>query len=108
MEEEKQSKVTDDMKNRPRMLSLDSGNYSEVSKRNDSQKSDGVKPPCHITFSSISTVSMGDISSWYNNGEYYAEIKLIIPIVFRFSDYYLHQNIEAQLYFGSWYKKNLS
>ncbi|PZC83054.1 hypothetical protein B5X24_HaOG208527 [Helicoverpa armigera] len=70
LETEKQSKVTD-VKNPPRVLSLDSGNFSAASKR-DSQNlltmsGDALKPVVvHATSDSISTVSMNDISSWHN------------------------------------------
>ncbi|RVE46221.1 hypothetical protein evm_009111 [Chilo suppressalis] len=69
--EEKQSKVTESMKSKPRVLSLDSGNFSVVSKQTDSQNlltmsGDALKPVVgHSNTDSISTVSMNDISHWY-------------------------------------------
>ncbi|CAG9795534.1 unnamed protein product [Diatraea saccharalis] len=69
--DEKQSKVTDNMKTQPRVLSLDSGNFSVVSKQTDSQNlltmsGDALKPVVvHTTSDSISTVSVNDISHWY-------------------------------------------
>ncbi|XP_053615054.1 dystrophin-like [Plodia interpunctella] len=71
--DDKQSKVSDTMKNQPRVLSMDSGNFSVVSKHTDSQNlmtmsGDALKPVVvHATSDSISTVSMNDISNWYNN-----------------------------------------
>ncbi|XP_026763351.1 dystrophin-like [Galleria mellonella] len=72
--EEKQSKVAE-FKNQPRVLSMDSGNFSEVSKHTESLKlmtmsGDALKPVViHATSDSISTVSMNDISNWYNETE---------------------------------------
>ncbi|KAM3956685.1 uncharacterized protein ACR2FA_009335 [Aphomia sociella] len=72
--EEKQSKVTD-VKNQPRVLSMDSGNFSVVSKQAESHNlmtmsGDALKPVVvHTTSDSISTVSMNDISNWYNETE---------------------------------------
>ncbi|XP_026495474.1 dystrophin-like [Vanessa tameamea] len=69
--DEKQSKVTDNIKNQPRVLSMDSGNFSVASKP-DSQNlltmsGDALKPVVvHATSDSISTVSMNDMSNWYN------------------------------------------
>ncbi|XP_013193519.1 dystrotelin [Amyelois transitella] len=70
--EDKQSKVTETMKNQPRVLSMDSGNFSVVSKQTDSQNlmtmsGDALRPVVvHATSDSISTVSMNDITNWYN------------------------------------------
>ncbi|XP_059059649.1 dystrophin-related protein 2-like [Achroia grisella] len=72
--EEKQSKLVD-LKNQPRVLSMDSGNFSVVSKQADSNNlmtmsGDALKPVVvHATSDSISTVSMNDISNWYNETE---------------------------------------
>ncbi|CAB3242422.1 unnamed protein product [Arctia plantaginis] len=71
--DEKQSKVTD-IKNQPRVLSLDSGNFSVVSKHESqnlmTMSGDALKPVVvHATSDSISTVSMNDISNWYNETE---------------------------------------
>ncbi|XP_050352163.1 dystrophin-like [Nymphalis io] len=69
--DEKQSKVIDNIKNQPRVLSMDSGNFSVASKP-DSQNlltmsGDALKPVViHATSDSISTVSMNDMSNWYN------------------------------------------
>lgn len=68
--DEKQSKVTD-IKNQPRVLSLDSGNFSVVSKHESqnlmTMSGDALRPVVvHATSDSISTVSMNDISNWYN------------------------------------------
>lgn len=65
--EEKQSQVTD--KAQPRVLSLDSGNFSVTSKHDNllTMSGDALKPVVvHATSDSISTVSMRDISSWHN------------------------------------------
>ncbi|XP_026320706.1 dystrophin [Hyposmocoma kahamanoa] len=65
--EEKQSQVTD--KAQPRVLSLDSGNFSVTSKHDNllTISGDALKPVVvHATSDSISTVSMRDISSWHN------------------------------------------
>ncbi|XP_045777553.1 dystrophin-1-like [Maniola jurtina] len=70
----KQSKVTENSKNQPRVLSLDSGNFS-VADKPDSQhlltmSGDALKPVVvHATSDSISTVSMNDMSNWYNETE---------------------------------------
>lgn len=71
--DEKQSKVTE-IKNQPRVLSLDSGNFSVVSKHESqnlmTMSGDALRPVVvHATSDSISTVSMNDISSWYNETE---------------------------------------
>ncbi|XP_048483681.1 dystrophin-1 [Plutella xylostella] len=76
VDEEKQSRITDNPKTQPRVLSLDSGNFSVVSKQTSDREesnnlltvtSDGLKPVAsHATSDSISTVSMNDISNWYN------------------------------------------
>jgi hypothetical protein len=69
--EDKQSKVTDNIKSQPRVLSLDSGNFSVVSKQTENpnlltMSGDALKPlVVHATSDSISTVSMNDISHWY-------------------------------------------
>ncbi|XP_039758913.1 dystrophin-like [Pararge aegeria] len=69
--EDKQSKVTENTKSQPRVLSLDSGNFS-VTDKPDSQNlltmsGDALKPVVvHATSDSISTVSMNDMSNWYN------------------------------------------
>ncbi|KAJ0173963.1 hypothetical protein K1T71_010109 [Dendrolimus kikuchii] len=69
---DKESKVNENLKNQPRVLSLDSGNFSVVSKQTDSQNlltvsGDALKPiVVHTTSDSISSVSMNDISNWYN------------------------------------------
>ncbi|KAF9794319.1 hypothetical protein SFRURICE_019042, partial [Spodoptera frugiperda] len=73
LENEKQSKVTD-IKSQPRVLSLDSGNFSVVSKPESqnllTMSGDALKPVVvHATSDSISTVSMNDISNWYNETE---------------------------------------
>ncbi|KAJ8717431.1 hypothetical protein PYW08_005830 [Mythimna loreyi] len=73
LENEKQSKVTD-IKTQPRVLSLDSGNFSVVSKPESqnllTMSGDALKPVVvHATSDSISTVSMNDISNWYNDTE---------------------------------------
>lgn len=73
LENEKQSKVSD-IKSQPRVLSLDSGNFSVVSKPESqnllTMSGDALKPVVvHATSDSISTVSMNDISNWYN-GKY--------------------------------------
>ncbi|KOB76617.1 Dystrophin [Operophtera brumata] len=59
---EKESKVTDSMKNQPRVLSLDSGNFSVVSKNAESENrlttsGDAPRPVVH-TSDSISTYSL--------------------------------------------------
>ncbi|CAH2042641.1 unnamed protein product, partial [Iphiclides podalirius] len=70
--DEKHSKVPENPKNQPRVLSMDSGNFSVVSKQTDSQNlltmsGDALKPVVvHATSDSISTVSMNDMSNWYN------------------------------------------
>ncbi|XP_049876859.1 uncharacterized protein LOC126374330 isoform X2 [Pectinophora gossypiella] len=75
IEENKQSKVNDMLKTQPRVLSLDSGNFSVTSKQADTQNlltmsGDALKPiVVHATSDSISTVSMNDISNWYNETE---------------------------------------
>lgn len=71
--DEKQSKVTTDT-NQPRVLSLDSGNFSVASKHESqnlmTMSGDALKPVVvHATSDSISTVSMNDISTWYNETE---------------------------------------
>ncbi|XP_028176421.1 uncharacterized protein LOC114364451 [Ostrinia furnacalis] len=71
--EEKQSKVTENMKNQPRVLSLDSGNFSVASKQTDllTVSGDALKPVVvHNTCDTISTVSMNDITHWYNVASY--------------------------------------
>ncbi|XP_022816512.1 dystrophin-like [Spodoptera litura] len=73
IENEKQSKVAD-IKSQPRVLSLDSGNFSVVSKPESqnllTMSGDALKPVVvHATSDSISTVSMNDISNWYNETE---------------------------------------
>ncbi|KAJ8718087.1 hypothetical protein PYW07_006017 [Mythimna separata] len=73
LETEKQSKVTDS-KTQPRILSMDSGNFSVVSKPESqnllTMSGDALKPVVvHATSDSISTVSMNDISNWYNETE---------------------------------------
>ncbi|KAL4703095.1 hypothetical protein ACJJTC_018132 [Scirpophaga incertulas] len=70
----KQSKVTDNLKCQPRVLSLDSGNFSVVSKPESQNlltvSGDALKPVVvHATSDSISTVSMNDISHWYVDQE---------------------------------------
>lgn len=81
--EEKQSKVTDNMKNQPRVLSLDSGNFSVTSKQAESQNlmtvsGDALKPVVvHATSDSISTVSMNDISHWHN-GEFVIFLNCVV------------------------------
>lgn len=60
------------IKNQPRVLSLDSGNFSVVSKNPDEAlmvvSGDAMKPVVvQTTTDSISTVSMNDISFWYND-----------------------------------------
>ncbi|CAH2089783.1 unnamed protein product [Euphydryas editha] len=71
---EEKSKVTENIKNQPRVLSMDSGNFSVTSKP-DSQNlltmsGDALKPVVvHATSDSISTVSMNDMSNWYNETE---------------------------------------
>ncbi|XP_023947768.2 dystrophin [Bicyclus anynana] len=71
--DEKQSKVTENV-NQPRVLSLDSGNFS-VTDKPDGQNlmtmsGDALKPVVvHATSDSISTVSMNDMSNWYNETE---------------------------------------
>ncbi|KAL0869611.1 hypothetical protein ABMA27_005865 [Loxostege sticticalis] len=70
--DEKQSKVTENMKNQPRVLSLDSGNFSVASKQTDmlTVSGDALKPVVvHNTCDTISTVSMNDITHWYNEQE---------------------------------------
>ncbi|CAG5030032.1 unnamed protein product [Parnassius apollo] len=70
--DEKQSKLPKNPKNQPRILSMDSGNFSVISKQTDSQNlltmsGDALKPiVVHATSDSISTVSMNDMSNWYN------------------------------------------
>ncbi|XP_075980911.1 dystrophin-related protein 2-like [Anticarsia gemmatalis] len=71
--DEKQSKVPE-IKNQPRVLSLDSGNFSVVSKHESqnlmTMSGDALRPVVvHATSDSISTVSMNDISNWYNETE---------------------------------------
>ncbi|KAG6454853.1 hypothetical protein O3G_MSEX008907 [Manduca sexta] len=73
---ETQSKVTD--KNQPRVLSLDSGNFSVVSKQEShnlmTMSGDALKPVVvHATSDSISTVSMNDISTWHHETETLSE-----------------------------------
>ncbi|KAI5642957.1 EF hand domain-containing protein [Phthorimaea operculella] len=72
--EEKQTKVTENLKTQPRVLSLDSGNFSVSSKQTSqnllTMSGDALKPVVvHTTSDSISTVSMNDISNWYNDTE---------------------------------------
>ncbi|CAK1584806.1 unnamed protein product [Parnassius mnemosyne] len=70
--DEKQSKMPENPKNQPRILSMDSGNFSVISKQTDTQNlltmsGDALKPiVVHATSDSISTVSMNDMSNWYN------------------------------------------
>ncbi|CAH0590066.1 unnamed protein product [Chrysodeixis includens] len=73
LDNEKQSKLPE-IKNQPRVLSLDSGNFSVVSKQESqnllTMSGDALKPVVvHATSDSISTVSMNDISGWYNETE---------------------------------------
>ncbi|XP_013163231.1 PREDICTED: uncharacterized protein LOC106114529 [Papilio xuthus] len=68
--EEKQSRIPD-MNTQPRVLSMDSGNFSVVSKQTDvprmTMSGDELKPVVvHATSDSISAVSVGDVSNWYN------------------------------------------
>lgn len=70
--EKHESKVTD--KAQPRVLSLDSGNFSVTSKHHNllTVSGDALKPVVvHATSDSISTVSMQDISSWHNGKCYF-------------------------------------
>ncbi|GBP27259.1 hypothetical protein EVAR_77273_1 [Eumeta japonica] len=73
---DKESKVTEKLRNQPRVLSLDSGNFSVASKQTMEEQplmtvsGDALKPVVvHATSDSISTVSMNDISTWYNDAE---------------------------------------
>ncbi|XP_068620266.1 dystrotelin-like isoform X2 [Battus philenor] len=70
--DKKSLKVSEDLKTQPRVLSMDSGNFSVVSKQTDGQNlltmsGDALKPiVVHATSDSISSVSMNCVSNWYN------------------------------------------
>ncbi|XP_045501544.1 dystrophin-like [Colias croceus] len=69
--DEKQAKLTENIKNQPRILSMDSGNFSVTSKHESqnllTMSGDALKPiVVHATSDSISAVSMSDMSNWYN------------------------------------------
>ncbi|CAH0713132.1 unnamed protein product, partial [Brenthis ino] len=71
--DEKQSKITENV-NQPRVLSMDSGNFSVASKPESqnllTMSGDALKPVVvHATSDSISSVSMNDMSNWYNETE---------------------------------------
>ncbi|XP_013137007.1 PREDICTED: dystrophin, isoform E-like [Papilio polytes] len=69
--DEKQSRIPENAQ--PRVLSMDSGNFSVVSKGDAprmTMSGDELKPVLvHATSDSISAVSVGDVSNWYN-GKY--------------------------------------
>lgn len=83
---EEKPKVTENIKNQPRVLSMDSGNFSVTSKP-DSQNlltmsGDALKPVVvHATSDSITTVSMNDVSNWYNGKCYCMQFIEIIFFV---------------------------
>ncbi|XP_063366788.1 dystrophin [Cydia amplana] len=64
----------------PRVLSLDSGNFSVMSKQEPlvTVSGDALKPVMVHKSDSISTVSMRDISSWYNETEH-ASKQITLP-----------------------------
>lgn len=66
--DEKQSRIPENAQ--PRVLSMDSGNFSVVSKGDAprmTMSGDELKPVLvHATSDSISAVSVGDVSNWYN------------------------------------------
>ncbi|XP_045527256.1 dystrophin-like [Pieris brassicae] len=64
--DEKQAKLTN--LNQPRVLSMDSGNFSVASKHDQvTMSGDALKPVVQVTSDSISAVSMNDMSNWYND-----------------------------------------
>ncbi|XP_041984755.1 dystrophin-like [Aricia agestis] len=67
--DDKQSKVTES--NQPRVLSMDSGNFSVVSKPDNllTVSGDALKPVVVHASDTIATVSMNDMSNWYHDSE---------------------------------------
>ncbi|CAK1553054.1 unnamed protein product [Leptosia nina] len=80
--DEKQAKMTENLKNQPRVLSMDSGNFSVTSKHENqvlSMTGDALKPVIQGTSDSISAVSMNEMTNWYNETGAEKRSRTILP-----------------------------